>query len=88
MTDISHLSSNAQGLVHALQHAAETSVAIRGYGYAQVHEDAVGGVDLIEGAIAELRGEGITVAYSGGAYPRYISLLHQGGSPVRLQRQK
>ena len=79
---IDHLSSTAQSLVHALEHAAQVSCTIRGYGYAQVSEFAVGGLgpnppedpdELAEYepsdvrlAIAELADNGIEVRFSDG----------------------
>lgn len=43
-TDVSHLSSNAQSLLAALQQTAQAAAQSRGVGYAQLHEDLVGGL--------------------------------------------
>lgn len=42
--DISQFSSTAQAIVAELELAAQSSVQVRGYGYAQVNEDRIGGL--------------------------------------------
>lgn len=42
--DISQFSSKAQAIVHELELAAQSSVQVRGYGYAQILEDRIGGL--------------------------------------------
>lgn len=44
MTDLSEFSPTAQALITALQTEAQTAAAARGAGWAQVHEDRVGGL--------------------------------------------
>lgn len=44
MTDLTHLSPNAQSLYATLTNAAQIAAQSRGVGYAQIHEDSVGGL--------------------------------------------
>lgn len=95
--DVSEFSSTAQAIIGELELAAQSSVRVRGYGYAQINEDRIGGLgsnpplDPEEEwqphpnrvAIDELRESGIDVRVSAGDSMRMISL-----AGVRLQAPK
>lgn len=95
--DVSEFSSTAQAIIGELELAAQSSVQVRGYGYAQVREDRIGGLgpnpplDPDEEwtphpnrlAIEELRAAGIDIRFSAGDSMRMINLVG-----VRLQAPK
>lgn len=95
--DVSEFSTTAQAIIGELELAAQGSVQVRGFGYAQIREDRIGGLGpnppLDESeewvphpnrvAIDELRASGIEIRVSAGDTMRMINLVG-----VRLQAPK
>jgi hypothetical protein len=95
--DISRFSADAQALIEQLEATAQQSLATRGFGYAQIREEAVGGLgpnppadpdvewepSAVRLAVDELRAAGVDIRVSGGESMRMIAL-----HGVRLQAPK
>ncbi len=76
------LTPASQGLLQMMQAEAHGQAQRTGAGWAQVHEEKVGGLNAVQGELAELAAAGIDVNVSAGESDRMITM------GVRLTRQQ